>query len=203
MAKTRKPRPAKSAGNVASTAELARLFDCTERQVQLLAEQGIAVRIGHGKYDFSLSTIAYVRHLRAQAAGRAGVDPLTDTAAANAERSREQTALYRLRRLEAEKKLIAVEDVRELGGRLVRGLRQFVLGLPNAIAAEVATLTRHDLAAIKRICADGLEDAAAGNGFDLANLAMDSDDNVSGGPSGERDPARPEAAAADQSQHMG
>jgi phage terminase Nu1 subunit (DNA packaging protein) len=199
----RKPKGKAPPANVASTAELARLFDCTERQVQLLAEQGIAVRVGHGKYDFAQSTILYVRHLRAQAAGRAGVDPNSDTAAANAERSREQTAWYRVRRLEAERKLIAVEQVRELGGRLMRGIRQFVLGLPNAIAAEVPTLTRHDLAAVKRLCADGLQDASAGHGFDLAGLPTEFDDDVSGGPFGDGAAAGAETPAADPPLRVG
>jgi phage terminase Nu1 subunit (DNA packaging protein) len=165
---------------------MASLFKCTERQVQLLAEDKIVVRVGHGLYDFAKSTQNYVEHLRAQAAGRAGVDPETDTAAANRERAIEQTALARTKRLAIEGKLIDVEHARELGLRLMRGIRQFVLGLPNAIAHETPTLTNRDIEVIRRVCRDGLEDASRGNGFDLSGLP-DGQDDVPDGNAGNGD----------------
>lgn len=181
---------------------MASLFKCTERQVQLLAEQGIAVRAGHGKYDFARSTQNYIEHLRAQAAGRAGVDPETDTAAANRERAVEQTALYRTKRLAIEGKLIDIADAREVGLRLMRGIRQFVLGLPNAIAHEVPVLTARDVVAIKRLCTDGLEDASGGKGFDLSGLAAETDDVPSDEPR-DGNTGGSEAAAAGHAVGMG
>lgn len=197
-------KPSSRPVNLATTAQMARLFACTERQIQLLADQGIVKRVGHGKYDFAQSTTNYVEHLRAQAAGRAGVDPDTDTASANRERALENAALTRTRRLALEKKLIPVETAREVGMRLTRGIRQFVLGLSNSIAHEVPTLTAGDIAAIKRICADGLEDAAGGTGFDLANLPMDEASNdVSGGQAGARDSGDAEASSAGDAVNLG
>lgn len=184
--------------NVATTAQMAKLFACTERQVQLLAEQGIAVRVGHGTYDFAQSTINYVTHLRDQAAGRAGLDPQSDTATANAERSREQTLLARTKRLALEGQLIEVAKALEVWTRILRGLRQGVLGLPNSIAHEVPTLSGRDIAAIKRLCTDMLQDMAAGKGFALTGIdTEETGDDAFSGEAGAADAGGAEAAAAD------
>ena len=191
-----RPAPARSApANAASTEQMATLFKCTERQIQLLAEDKIVIKVGHGLYDFAKSTQNYVEHLRAQAAGRAGVDPDTDVASANRERSLEQAAWYRTRRLQVQKDLINVKSVRDLGVRFMRGVRQAVLGLSNAIAHEVPTLNARDVAAIKRLCTDLLEDMANGQGFDLAGLP-DENSDVLDDNAGEGDSGDAEAAAA-------
>jgi hypothetical protein len=48
-----------------SGAELAELWGVTDRTVRQLAEEGIAVRVGHGRYDADLSTMNYINDLRA------------------------------------------------------------------------------------------------------------------------------------------
>jgi phage terminase Nu1 subunit (DNA packaging protein) len=53
-----------------TSADLAQLWACTSRQVELLAQKGIAVRLGHGRYHAAMSTRNYVCHLREMAAGR-------------------------------------------------------------------------------------------------------------------------------------
>lgn len=185
--------------NAATPDQMAALFGCTTRQIELLAKEGIVVRIGRGQYDFAKSTTNYVAHLRKQAAGRAGVDPDSDTASANRERAIEQTLLARTKRLALEGQLIDIGKARDVLDRIVRGVRQFVLGLPNSIAHEVPTLTPHDIVAIKRICTDGLQDAATGNGFDLTNLeGGEASDDVSGDRAGEAGAGAAGAAAANQ-----
>jgi hypothetical protein len=47
-----------------SGAELAELWGVTDRTVRQLAEEGIAVRLGHGKYDADASTTRYINHLK-------------------------------------------------------------------------------------------------------------------------------------------
>ena len=44
--------------------ELAELWGVTDRTVRTLAEEGIAVRVGHGKYDADKSTSQYINHLK-------------------------------------------------------------------------------------------------------------------------------------------
>lgn len=192
-------KTAPALANAATPDQMAVLFGCTTRQIELLAKEGIVVRIGRGQYDFAKSTTNYVAHLRKQAAGRAGVDPDSDTASANRERAIEQTALARTKRMVLEGGLIEIAKARDVLDRIVRGVRQFVLGLPNSIAHEVPTLTPHDIAAIKRICTDGLQDASTGNGFDLTNLEGDeASDDVSGDRAGEAGAGAAGAAAPDQ-----
>jgi len=47
-----------------SAEELAELWGVTDRTVRQLAEEGVAVRVGHGKYDRNASTTRYINHLR-------------------------------------------------------------------------------------------------------------------------------------------
>ena len=55
-----------------------------------------------------------------------------------------------------------VDEVRETWGRIMRGIRQFVLALPGKIAFEVPTLNPHDRGVIERICRDGSRGCVAG-----------------------------------------
>lgn len=51
-------------------AELAYLFDCSPRQIDLLAQAGIVVRVRRGTFDVKLSTGNYIRRLRQRASER-------------------------------------------------------------------------------------------------------------------------------------
>jgi hypothetical protein len=51
---------------IVSGPELAELWACSDRLVRQLADEGIAVRAGHGKYDADQSTRRYIRHLRTE-----------------------------------------------------------------------------------------------------------------------------------------
>jgi hypothetical protein len=51
---------------IMSGEELAALWGVTDRTVRTLAEEGIAVRVGHGMYDADKSTTRYIRHLRTE-----------------------------------------------------------------------------------------------------------------------------------------
>lgn len=156
-----------------TSAQLASLFDCTVRQVEIYAKQHIAIRKGRGRYDAAQSTRNLIRHLREQAAGRAGIDPSTDTAGANAERSKEQALLTRARRLKLEGQTIEVDEVRRVWSGIMIGLRQMVLGIPGRIAAVVPTLTVHDRKMVTTVCRDALKDAALGNGFQFSVTVPD------------------------------
>lgn len=151
----------------ATAAQLADLYSCSPRQVQLYAKDGIVVRQGRGRFDAAASTRNLVRHLRDQAAGRAGLDPDSDTAAAKAERDREQAQFTRTRRLSLEGRLIEVDEVRRVWNAVTVGTRQMVLGIPGRIAAIVPTLSPHDRKQIDTVCRDALKDAALGRGFEF------------------------------------
>jgi phage terminase Nu1 subunit (DNA packaging protein) len=153
---------------VLSATKMSQLFDCTVRQLELLAKKGVVVRVAPGEYDADASTTAYIRHLREQAASRAGQDATVDSVTANIQWKQASTELLQVRLAKEAGELLPVEDVREVWGRVVRGIRQFVMSLPGKIAFEVPTLTVHDRGVIERICRDGLEDASLGRGFAIS-----------------------------------
>ena len=51
----RHDREAAAEENWVTINELAELFDCTPRHVDLLAQRGIIARVRHGKFDLALS----------------------------------------------------------------------------------------------------------------------------------------------------
>jgi phage terminase Nu1 subunit (DNA packaging protein) len=147
---------------------IAWLFDCSARTIQKLAKRGVIVRVASGQFfDQQVSVRNYVRHLREQAAGRVGQDPAADAVGASVKWKEANTELVRLRLQREAGELVGVDDVRETWGRIMRGVRQFVLALPGKVAFEVPTLSTFDRGVIERICRDELEDAALGRGFDM------------------------------------
>jgi phage terminase Nu1 subunit (DNA packaging protein) len=146
-------------------ADLAWLYDCSTRQIEKLAERGIAVRLTRGFYDHRLTTRNYVRHLREQAASRAGQEAGVDGVAASVALKTVNTELAQLRLRREMGEVLALADIRDTWAAIVRSLRQFVLALPGKIAFEVPTLNNVDRSAIERICRDGLEDASMARGF--------------------------------------
>jgi phage terminase Nu1 subunit (DNA packaging protein) len=147
------------------------LFDCTPRTIQKLASRGIVVRLSAGCFDERNSVRRFIQHLREQAAGRVGLDPAADSVGANVEWKQANTELVRLRLQKEAGQVVGIEEVREVWGRITRGLRQFILSLPGKIAFEVPTLSAHDRGVIERICRDELEDAALGRGVDITEPA--------------------------------
>jgi len=157
-------KPAMSPAGALSS-DLAQLFDCTSRQVELLAQRGIVIRVGRGRYNAPLSTRNYIRHLREQAAARVGHDPEKDGVAANVKYKDASTRLLELRIDKEAGALLLAEDVRTAWGAIIRQVRQFVLGLPGQMAFELPSLTPHDRKTIERICRDGLDDVAMARGW--------------------------------------
>jgi phage terminase Nu1 subunit (DNA packaging protein) len=149
--------------------DLAEFWDCSTVQVAEYTKLNIAVRLKRGVYDLKASNRNLVRRLREQAAGRAGVDASTDAMAANVKLKEANVRLLEIKIQKQSGELIAIVVAKELWGRLVLGLRQFVLRLPGSIAFEVPSLTATDKATIERICRDDLKDAAMGRGLYFVN----------------------------------
>jgi phage terminase Nu1 subunit (DNA packaging protein) len=172
------PAPATIENGQIDLPTIAWLFDCTPRSIQKLASRGVVVRTGTGRFDEKTSIRNYIRHLREQAAGRVGLDPSTDGVAANVEYKQASTELVRLRLRKEAGQVVSVEEVREVWGRIARGLRQFVLALPSKIAFEVPTLNLQDRGVIERICRDGLQDASLERGLNITEPADHDPDAV-------------------------
>jgi phage terminase Nu1 subunit (DNA packaging protein) len=151
--------------NAVTAAELAWRYDCTTRQVGALAQAGIVVRIGRGRYDERASTRNYIAHLRKQAAGRVG--PGAD---ANAQYKAVRTRLLELRLKRESGELLDREDVCQNWAQIVLGIRAHVLGIPNAFHFEEPSLTTHAKGTLDRLCRDRLEDMAMQRGFSVLAL---------------------------------
>jgi phage terminase Nu1 subunit (DNA packaging protein) len=160
------PPPALQKGEI-DLPSISWLLDCTPRTIQKLAAKGIIVRLGSGRFDEKTSIRNAIRYYREQSAGRTGQDGTTDSVAAGVELKQVNTQLIRLRLQKEAGELVTVDEVRETWGRIMRGIRQFVLALPGKIAFEVPTLSTFNRGVIERICRDELEDAARGRGFDM------------------------------------
>jgi phage terminase Nu1 subunit (DNA packaging protein) len=171
------PQPPPETPTGGTTEELAHLFDCTPRQIRLYAQDKIVIRRGRGRYDVETSTRNLVIYLRKQAAGRAGIDPETDTAAANRERAMEQTLLARAKRMKIDGQTIDIAKARELWSGIVLAVRQTVLGLPGQISTGIPMLTAHDRKTINQICRDALEEVSLERGHDLSASTQDADAN--------------------------
>jgi phage terminase Nu1 subunit (DNA packaging protein) len=92
-----------------------------------------------------------------------------DPSLADSQRRKEaaQASLAEIKLAEASGKLIEVDKVRAAWAGIMRGVRQFVLGIPGAAAFEIPVLTATDRGILERICADGLTDCAMERGFDF------------------------------------
>jgi phage terminase Nu1 subunit (DNA packaging protein) len=161
--------PARTDEPGVSAEDLAWLYACSTRHIEQLAERSIAVRLKRGRYDDKQTTRNYVRHLREQAASRAGQEPGVDGVAASVALKTVNTELAQLRLRREMGEVLAISDIRDTWSAIVRALRQFVLALPGKIAFEVPTLNSADRKAIDRICRDGLQDASLARGFGGSN----------------------------------
>jgi hypothetical protein len=107
-------------------------------------------------------------------AGKGAADDPSSWSTAEAIRRRE-IANALLRQIEADQaagRVIPKADFIDTEKALLRGVRQFVLGLPGAAAFEIPTLSPHDRAVLERLARDGLQDAVAGKGFDLGGEGL-------------------------------
>jgi phage terminase Nu1 subunit (DNA packaging protein) len=112
---------------------LAEVFGLTPRSVQLLEKQGIAVRVGHGRYDLHLSVKRYIAHLEAEAASE------------DVEFEIQRTRVYKARAeiLEAQSQALRGElhdgeCIREVMGDAISNARAAFLALPTRIAPILA-----------------------------------------------------------------
>ena len=126
-----------------SGVELGELIDLHERQVRKLAERGVIERLGRGRYDPAKAIVAYIRHLREEAAGRAsdgsraiGLDIVSERA-----RLAKENADMRARRNAQEAgELVAVTLVTQAVVNLIAMSKAHLLKVAPRIAGRDAKL---------------------------------------------------------------
>lgn len=123
---------------------MAYLLDMTERGVQKLASEGVAVKAGRGQYDLVESVHNYCVYRNQMQRGPGGdVENLEDWGGA---RTRRMVAQAELAELEAAKEagaLLPVEIVAAGWGRMVEAARARFLNLPNQLAPVVTSETNY------------------------------------------------------------
>lgn len=157
--RARKPEVSESSGG-ASRLQLAQIMSCTTREIHYLAEEGIVVKIGRGRYNFVQSIRNYIVHLRERAAGRESKDGKVDVVTANAAFKHASTRLVELRIAEREGRMISIPEVESVWSSLVIDARGLVASIPNRIRSSLPALTPADHGVIERIVKDVLEDMA-------------------------------------------
>lgn len=137
---------------------LAKLLDCSDRNIRDLAKRGLVVKIAPGRYDLGKSVQTYVKHLRGQAAGhRSGEDDLVAERARLTRRQAEEIEMrLALKRGEA----IEIDAIAPALERIVRTVQLALLATPAKAATRMPHLTRADIGVIDAIVREALEDAA-------------------------------------------
>ncbi|MFT8243954.1 hypothetical protein [Roseomonas sp. BN140053] len=121
---------------MATDAEVAAHLDLSDRTVRELRKRGVFPALRRGAADLDACRLAYIRHLREQAAGRSA-----DASDVTAARVRLLTATARQReaivgRLEA--RLITSDDMEKVVGGMLSAARTRLLAIPSAAAPLVA-----------------------------------------------------------------
>lgn len=147
-----------------SEAALAGLLGISSARVRKLATDGVLVRSGRGKFDFSQSLRQYLARLR-ESAERAG-RPSTGGDDLKAER-------LRLTRAQADKEetrvarergeLVPADAVSREWAGILRDLRNALLAIPSRCGAGLPHLTSTDIATLDREIRLALEGVAHGN----------------------------------------
>jgi hypothetical protein len=132
----KKPPNKTETPSTADVHTLAGIFGLTPRSIQNLEKQGIAVRVGHGRYDLHLSVKRYIAHLEAE------------VASGNAEFEVQRTRVYKARAdiLEAQSEALRGElhdgaCIAEVMGEGLANLRAKLLAIPTTAAPRVADET--------------------------------------------------------------
>lgn len=141
--------------------ELAAYLDVIPRTVWRLADEGLVVRAGRGRYDLAASVRTYVTHIRAMAAGRAG-DEQAGLTAERARLAREQADAVALRNAIARGEMVPAADVEREWSSILRNVRSRMLAVPSRVAARVPTLTKADVALVEHEVAAALTELADG-----------------------------------------
>ncbi len=148
--------PIKATG---TSADLAKLFNCSIRTVERLVSDGTIPKASRGVYDLYACNHAYLKHLQEQTRG--------GTAKIKDEKSNAEIDLLRIRAQkeqlaydQAAGKLLDATDVEQVWAKHVMSARAKLLALPSRMAAEVSGLSDPALvqAALQRTVDEALQE---------------------------------------------
>lgn len=133
-----KNKPQEESVYICNTAQIAELFEVTERSVQILAQDKIIPRAKRGQFDLFLTAKAYIRNLKDRLGGKI-IEPEQDDLKGRKLKAEteEREAKAALRRLELEEelgKLFRREEIdRQWTSRLIE-VKAAMLEMPKRVA---------------------------------------------------------------------
>lgn len=148
---------------------VARVFDCSERNVQDLARRGVIPKARHGRYDLVACVQAYIRHLREVASGHTSQDRKLDLTQERAKLAIQQTEKLELENSIARGELIPKDEYLSSAGVVMSAVRTRVLSIGSKVQHAVAAKSE------PRECRKVIEAEAREALEELSRLVMDSD----------------------------
>jgi len=147
---------------MATQKQVARHLDLTSRSVRELLERGVLPPATRGELDVDACRVAYVRHLRAAAAGRGAGSGDLDLVAERARLAKEQADQAALKNAQLRGELIPAADHEESLIALASGVALRIRAVPTRAAPEVrlATTDREAEELLRRFIDEALEELA-------------------------------------------
>lgn len=118
-------------------ADVANLLGLTERRIDQLHTEGVAVRVSPGKYDAVATVRAYIAHVTAKAERKSAA---LDSEKELARLRHEQANAAELKNQILRKELLLADEVEREWSDMVRKIRSGVLGLTSRIRARLPFL---------------------------------------------------------------
>lgn len=137
--------------------ELAAWLGLSRVQVNRLAKDGRAVKLGKNRFDLRASILAYLAWLRDQTTpGQSSGDARSRLAAERERLVREQADQVKLKNEKARGELVPAADVEREWANVLRGVRAAMLALPSRVQARLAHLSAEDVSVIEAEVRDAL-----------------------------------------------
>ena len=133
-----------------SSCTLAEVLGADQKTIERYASDGLAVRVGHGRYLLGPTVCNVTKRLREQAAGRIGHDESVDVVRANARFKDAQAKLTELKIAQLEGKLISLPEAEAAWDEVAVVIRQLILTFPVTRPRGPSSPNRRDQKALDR-----------------------------------------------------
>ena len=160
---------------------LARMLDMTVRNANVLADQGVIMRIARGKYDMVASVRAYVRYLRGRGSNSMSVS--------RAKLTGSKAAIEELKFAKMQGEMIPRDQVVSIWTEPAMTMRAHMLSIPSKVAARIGMCktTVEVQALLRREIEDALSElskvtisVAGVTGDNASGTGENSDDDIPG-----------------------
>lgn len=126
---------------MATQAEVGKHLDLSDRSVRDLLDRGVLPAARRGALDLEACRVAYIRHLREQAAGRATGPSGDDLTTERARLAREQADHYALKNAALRLELLPRAEITRAVTAAFQIVRDRLAALPARLAGPVARLS--------------------------------------------------------------